>query len=366
MRDFDTAILENLYESVLSESVLDMALFKNLGFSEKNKSKKEILEYVKKYGPDIINFLMALNIYQSSYRTVSFLTFYRLYMKLPTEFKEKYYPDPIEIQNSYRGDDDMIRKNVLSFTTHSNPEIAFRNAGFFGSSIFTISDLKSYDGILSTPKLVTDNSLEDIIDFLGIGDDENEILVFNGVWKPEMSEKDNKEEVNNLFYIVVKHIRNPEITSYIYDIMKKKNTVMPESLIDNIIKKPSEAIYFILELLKRGVEVPEQIFERFSKSLQSTDYFTRALINNNIQIPPTIIRAISENPTIALNIILILIEKRKPIPEEFYEEVSRLHIKELKFLYAMMNDYNVPIPEIILKALEKSKVSDPPDLVNLG
>ena len=54
MRDFDTAILENLYESVLSESVLDMALFKNLGFSEKNKSKKEILEYVKKYGPDII------------------------------------------------------------------------------------------------------------------------------------------------------------------------------------------------------------------------------------------------------------------------------------------------------------------------
>jgi hypothetical protein len=76
---------------------------------------------------------------------------------------------------------------VLSFTTHSDSEISKKNANLYGSQIFSLKEnLISYENALDLSLLksyfgsVLWNKITNIY---SIGDDENEILIFGGVWK---------------------------------------------------------------------------------------------------------------------------------------------------------------------------------------
>jgi len=55
---------------------------------------------------------------------------------------------------------------AISFTFHKDPEVAKRNAKFYGRYTFPLSDF-SYEGVIDTTKL------------RGAGDDESELIIIN-------------------------------------------------------------------------------------------------------------------------------------------------------------------------------------------
>lgn len=136
---------------------------------------------------DILIFLGELSSYQSNhYGTYNVSGLYTAYSKLNSNFKKKLTPSRKKLNNSFRGDDGIRSKAVMSFTYNSDQQKAKRNAAFYGKYVFPFSALNNYENVLDTSLLskyfgsVLWNKITDIY---AIGDDENEILVFGGRWK---------------------------------------------------------------------------------------------------------------------------------------------------------------------------------------
>ena len=137
---------------------------------------------------NLLNFLGELSAYQSNhYGSYDSKDLYNLYNTLNKEFKKECTPNRNKLKNAFRGSDAKDIKPVLSFTTHSSNEISRKNANLYGSQIYSLKDhLISYENALDLSLLksyfgaVLWNKLTNIY---SIGDDENEILIFGGVWK---------------------------------------------------------------------------------------------------------------------------------------------------------------------------------------
>lgn len=137
---------------------------------------------------NLLNFLGELSFYQSNhYGLYDSTTLYNAYNKCSKEFKKECTPNRNKIKNSFRGSDSKETKSVLSFSTHSNYQTAKNNAGFYGNNVYSLKEhLQSYENALDLSLLknyfgtVLWNKITNIY---SIGDDENEILIFGGVWK---------------------------------------------------------------------------------------------------------------------------------------------------------------------------------------
>jgi hypothetical protein len=155
--------------------------FKNYYYLKESISPLDLSE-------TLLNFLGELSYYQSNhYGSYDSKDLYNLYNQLNKEFKKECTPNRNKLKNAYRGSDSKDFKPVLSFTTHSDNEISKKNANIYGSQIFSLKDhLISYENALDVSLLksyfgsVLWNKITNIY---SIGDDENEILIFGGVWK---------------------------------------------------------------------------------------------------------------------------------------------------------------------------------------
>lgn len=136
---------------------------------------------------DILIFLGELSSYQSNhYGSYNVSRLYNAYSKLNSNFKKSMIPSRKKLKNSFRGDDGIRSKSVISFTYNSDHYKAKKNASFYGKYVLPFSALENYDGLLDTSLLskyfgsVLWNKITNIYE---IGDDENEILVFGSNWK---------------------------------------------------------------------------------------------------------------------------------------------------------------------------------------
>jgi len=293
IRSFNNLV--NLIESFGGESKLNLSLFNEIGFIDSYQAKKDLIKFGQKYGFEIVNFMMALYIYQSSYLYVDPNKIYALYMKLSPEIKKRYTPNERQLQNARRGDDAVQHKKALSFMVGDNVEkVESEITTLFGAYIFAIEDLKSYDGIFSTPELHNDEKYADLIQYLNLGDDENEIIVFGGKWKKEVYSREDKEMVDEIYSLILSSPRTPDIKKYVYDVLNKKNPIMPDSVADNIIK---DNLSVVLDLMEKNIQIPQSIFEAISKkSKNDFGIFARNLIFKNLPISPIIYGRITQEP----------------------------------------------------------------------
>jgi tRNA nucleotidyltransferase/poly(A) polymerase len=155
----------------------------------------------------LTNFLNKLEEYQSNhYGNIDRNELVNAWRILPNKVKEYIKPNPKELQNLYRGADGVSPKKAFSFTNNKG------YAKFFGTYVLPFSELKSYEGLISTEKV---NKLIDgfKIDF-SIGDDEGEVIVLNPVWNNFDIEKYRSSELaEDLAYM---HVDNaaPEQDKY--------------------------------------------------------------------------------------------------------------------------------------------------------
>lgn len=137
---------------------------------------------------NILNFLGELSSYQSNhYGSYDSSSLYNAYSKLSDNFKKENSANRNKLKNAFRGDDGSNTKPVMSFTTHQNAEISKSNASFYGTNVRSLKQhLKSYENSLDVSllqKYFGTVLWNKITDYYSIGDDENEILIFGGIWK---------------------------------------------------------------------------------------------------------------------------------------------------------------------------------------
>ena len=299
--------LVDLIESFGEESKLNVSLFNDIGFIDSYQAKKDLIKFGQKYGFEIVNFMIALYIYQSSHLYVDPNKIYALYMKLSPEIKKIYTPNEQQLQNARRGDDGVQHKKALSFMVGDNVEkIQNELKKTFGAYIFAIEDLKSHDGIFSTLELSNDEAHKDLIHYLNIGDDENEIIVFGGKWKKEVYDREDKEMVDNIYSLLLSSPRTPDIKKYVYDVLNKKNPIMPDSVADYI----KNNLWIVLDLMRKNIQIPQSIFEAISK-ISKNDFgiFARNMIFENLPIHPIIYDRIAQEPDL-LKLYREYIEKK--------------------------------------------------------
>lgn len=362
MRDNDSILLESIYScEIINESDFSHSLFREMGFLDQKEAIEKIKEFFSKYGADIVNFAMGLYIYQSSYMEISPERMYKLYMRLTPKQKKKYTPDPETLQTTRRGDDSVKQKKAISFASHSNPEIAMSNAKFFGGLVFAIEDLESYDGAFSTELFVNDPSLSDMVDFLNIGDDENEIIVFGAKWKKEVYDTKQNYEPNELYEIVLRLPRNPLISDFIGRAIKGEKPEMPDELLNELIKNVnnfgSSLGIFIVKLMNHGIEIPQKLFEFVAEqALETVDYFVRSLVISGYEIPPVIYDKILSNNNTAFNIAQIMLSKNMKVPDEMVRAIIKGSSNyEIPFIYNSFKNTNVKIPQSLETAYQKVK-----------
>lgn len=97
------------------------------------------------------------------------------YNRLSKSDKRSLQPPLWKIKNAYRGSDGIDEGSAFSFLYHKDPDIAKRNAKFYGRYTYPLSDF-TYSGIIDT----------ELLD--GAGDDENELIVINMKYVGTMSE----------------------------------------------------------------------------------------------------------------------------------------------------------------------------------
>jgi hypothetical protein len=161
MRDITT--MSNIYHEIILENI---------------KVGKDIEQFKR--------FFEELSEYQSNhYGAYDSQPLRDEYFKLPEDFRKVMSISRYKYGNCFRGDDDKNEKPVSSFVYHENPEIAKRNALFYGHYAFSLkSDVKSFSGIMSTDfnkysKYFGKKLTYKILDEYSIGDSENEVLIFD-------------------------------------------------------------------------------------------------------------------------------------------------------------------------------------------
>lgn len=176
-----------------------------------NKMKKTVLT----------NFLNKLEAYQSNYYdNIDKNDLVNAWRILHLKAKEYIKPNPKELNNLYRGADEVLSKKAVSFTSNKN------YAKLSGTYVLPFSELQSYEGLISKKRV---NKLIDgfKIDF-SISDHEGEVIVLNPVWKKFDIEKYRVSElVEDLSYM---HVDNaaPEQDKYMMG--------LEESMTNRIIK----------------------------------------------------------------------------------------------------------------------------------
>lgn len=166
----------------------DLFKYHNLDYILNNKRSISSLILIKDIPKSVMMFLNELSDYQSNhYGNYDDDVLYNLYFSLPDIIKKRSFPKKQELNQIYRGDSERHSKNILSFAIG---QYAKENAKYWGENVYPLSDLKSYKGILDLTKLR--NALEKtygikkasaLTSFFEFGDDENEVLVFGGIWK---------------------------------------------------------------------------------------------------------------------------------------------------------------------------------------
>ena len=192
MRDRDQILLENVYQKQIADQFVkdnqNLFQYHNLNYILKNERAIKDLVMIKDIPKSIMLFLNELSSYQSNhYGNYDDVELYKFYFNLPDIIKLRSRPKKEELNQIYRGDSGKNEKAILSFAIG---KYAKENVKLFGNVILSLSDLKSYEGIMDLTKLRT--ALEKtygikktraLTTFFEYGDDENEVLVFGGKWK---------------------------------------------------------------------------------------------------------------------------------------------------------------------------------------
>jgi hypothetical protein len=111
------------------------------------------------------------------------------YDKLPDDFKKYMSIPKTHYVFCFRGDDGKNEKPVSSFVYNRNLERAKRNASFYGYYVFSLKDdVKDCSGTFyfnsdKLEKYFGKNNTRRIFDSYHLGDDENEVLVFDVKYK---------------------------------------------------------------------------------------------------------------------------------------------------------------------------------------
>jgi hypothetical protein len=132
------------------------------------------------------DFFIELSLYQSNhFGNYNNSNLKSAYDKLPESFK-KYMDIPkSHYIFCFRGDDGKNEKPVTSFVYNKDIERSKRTASFYGRYVFSLkSDVKSLSGTcyINTERLdkyFGKKNSNKIFDSYDIGDDENEVLVFD-------------------------------------------------------------------------------------------------------------------------------------------------------------------------------------------
>lgn len=167
---------------------MDIFQYHNLNYILNNARAIKGLILIKDLPVSIMVFLNELSNYQSNhYGSYDDSNLYKAYFELPDIIRKRSQPRREEMSQIYRGDNQKSEKNILSFAVG---EYAKENAKNWGNEVYPLSDLKTYKAILDLTKLRTalertfgkkkSNTLTSFFEF---GDDENEVLVFGGIWK---------------------------------------------------------------------------------------------------------------------------------------------------------------------------------------
>jgi len=199
----NTFIPADIYESIMDSGVFeDMSdelreyFRKNWGkdtFSESFQFDKEYQKLMEAYQKDLTKFhrfFQELARYQSNhYGTYNSSVLRDEYLKLPEDFRKMMRLPKSQYKNCFRGDDGKTQKAVSSFVCNPNVEKARRNASFYGVNVFSLlKDVYSLSDTMVVDfkrlaKYFGKKIAYKIMDEYGIGDDENEVLVFDIVFK---------------------------------------------------------------------------------------------------------------------------------------------------------------------------------------
>jgi hypothetical protein len=135
----------------------------------------------------IEKFIDEIEQYQSNhYGSYNRYRLVKAYRALPDYFKKAI--SPTRYKNYWRGADGVTDSVAISFTDKR------ANAGFYGHYAIPISELQSWTGMIDTHRLRVFIDRYKIR--TDVGDDENEIVVIEPVWKPGI---DDREE--NYVYV---------------------------------------------------------------------------------------------------------------------------------------------------------------------
>lgn len=120
-----------------------------------------------------VNFINSLEAYQSNhYGNYDRTILLNCYKALPETLKKKIIHSKKDI---FRGCDGLSYRAVMSFTTNE------RYAKTFGTFVLPFSLLSSYEALANTDKIV--KLAKSMKVESNVGDDEGEVLVFDGKWK---------------------------------------------------------------------------------------------------------------------------------------------------------------------------------------
>lgn len=184
------------FESVIHNILTEIKCWK--GYKKRGTKKRNgktvnncIEESIQFFDPDIYHkFFIALASYQSNhYGLYNSMELFKEYMKLPEDFKKFMTIPKSQYKNCFRGDDGKTEKPVSSFVYNKDPDVAKSNASNYGRYVFSlIGDGKSLISTMTTDfnkfkKFFGIKQWNRIVDDYGIGDDENEVLVFGLKYK---------------------------------------------------------------------------------------------------------------------------------------------------------------------------------------
>lgn len=125
-------------------------------------------------------FVDSVEDYQSNhYSTYDRNLLVNSYRDLPTWFKVAIKPNTV--RNLYRGCDGILPKAAISFTNNKG------YADTFGTYTIPFSELKQYSGLIDTGKLIM--VLRKLNINSEIGDDENEVIVLNPIFKDTLNNR---------------------------------------------------------------------------------------------------------------------------------------------------------------------------------
>lgn len=162
----------------------------------------------------ISDFAKELEYYQSNRRNRDKSRIVKAFNQLPLAV-QNYISEPSDkIKELYRGfDNHPDRQKVASFTDN------YQAALNFGSKVIRSKDLEKFDGIINTQKFMklldtsgkAGGSLADLVaPEHRLRRDEGEYIVYGGVYKKNIGDKDWMEE-NSRFMMQNYGVRNPKV-----------------------------------------------------------------------------------------------------------------------------------------------------------